>query len=88
MKKKINIDDYLVNQGVEITLGKKVFKVTDLPMDIKIELGKEDIDEKALVKKMLGCTDEDLEGYGLVAFAAIIREVTENLFRAPSLQNQ
>jgi hypothetical protein len=34
---------------------------------------------------MLGCTDADLEGYGIVAFTNIISEVTKNLFPDASL---
>jgi hypothetical protein len=42
-------------------------------------------DYKAIVKAMLGCTDADLEGYGIVAFTNIIAEVTKNLFPDASL---
>lgn len=86
--KAIDIDDYLKKQGIEIKLGAKTFTVTDLSMDVKETLIKENKNEKEIVKKILRCNDKDLEGYGLVAFAAIIREVTENLFRTPSAESQ
>ncbi|RLE61934.1 MAG: hypothetical protein DRJ47_11475 [Thermoprotei archaeon] len=86
--KAINIDEYLENQGLEFELHGKKFTVTDLNDKVREMLEAEQPNEREIVKELLGCTDEDLKGYGLVAFAAIIREVTENLLRPPSLPDQ
>ena len=88
--KTINIDEYLKEQGVTVTIKGKEFIVTDIPVEFKKQLEKDsdERDEKEIVKTILGCKDEDLEGYGLAAFAAIIKQVTDSLFPAPSAEEK
>ena len=88
--KTINIDEYLKEQGITVTIKGKEFMVTDIPVEIKAELGKDadERNEKEIVKQILGCEDEDLKGYGLAAFSAIIKQVTDSLFPAPSTNDQ
>ena len=86
--KTVNIDEYLKDHAVEFVLNGKKYVVKDVSPKVREMMSAEDIDERAIVKELLGCSDNDLEGYGIAAFVAIIREVTENLFLAPSQQNQ
>jgi len=83
MSKVINIDDFLKERTVEVKLGGKTFVVKDIPLEVR-ELLSEGGDSKKIVKMILNCTDKDLEGYGMAAFAAIINQVTENLFQPSS----
>ena len=89
--KTINIDEFLKERAVEIQLGEKKFPVTDISEETQKLMQKNDeteFDAKAIVKSLLGCKDEDLKGYGMAAFNAIINEVTKNLFRDSSQNDQ
>ena len=85
MTKVFDLDEYLVDKGITIKLKGKEFTVTDIPYGIAEKL-KETSEEgqKAAVKEIVGCTDDDLKGYGIAAISAIIRNITENLFQEPS----
>lgn len=81
--KVFNIDEYLVERGVTIQLGKKEFFVKDIPFEVHEKLQEEKSQKEAL-KMLLNCSDEDLAGYGIAAVGVIIRKITENLFQEPS----
>jgi hypothetical protein len=85
MSKVINIDDFLKERTVEVKLGSKTFVVKDIPLEVR-ELLAEGGDSRKVVMMILNCSEKDLEGYGMAAFAAIINQVTENLFQ-PGSQN-
>lgn len=87
MPKVINIDDFLKDKECEVHIGGKTYKVKDIPMEVRKLMQSPDSDSKEIVKKILNCEDKDLEGYGMAAFAAIINQVTENLFQ-PSSQKK
>lgn len=80
--KIFNVDEYLEENGITIELNKKKFHVKDIPADFQEAL--ETKSSKEVVKKMLGCSDDDITGYGEAAFAAIVNQVTSNLFPASS----
>ncbi len=90
--KVLNIDEFLKEKSVEVQLGGKKFIVKDLPLELqkmmrqvgKDEEGTDEVTTRDVVMKILGCTEKDLEGYGMAAFAAIINQVTENLFQTSS----
>lgn len=86
--KTLNIDEYLNERSLDVQIGGKSFKVKDLPLEARTMMRQDDPDQKEIVKKILGCEDKDLEGYGVAAFAAIINQVTENLFRPSSQSGQ
>lgn len=89
--KAINIDEYLNENSVEITLNNKKFVVKDISEETQKLLRREepgDNDHREIVKSMLGCTDNDLKGYGIAAFTAIITNVTKNLFPSNSQNDQ
>jgi len=83
MGKVFNVDEYLVSNEIVIELGKKEFTVTDVSEEVRVMMKQEDVDQKEIVKKMLGCEDEDLAGYGMAAFSGITKHIMESLF--PSL---
>lgn len=87
MAKVIDIDKFLSEKECEIRLGGKVFKVKDIPMSVRKLMQEDAGDSKEIVRQILGCEEKDLEGYGMAAMAAIINQVTENLF-TPSSQKK
>ena len=87
MAKVIDIDKFLNEKECEIKIGGKTFIVKDIPMEVRKLMQEDAVDSKEIVKQILGCTDKDLEGYGMAAMAAIINQVTENLF-TPSSQKK
>jgi len=89
----LDIDKFLEDNAVTIRLHGKEFTVKDIDNDAQQLMAKDEKDQseshgKDIVKALLKCTDEDLEGYGSVAMAAIMKEITENLLLQPSQQNQ
>jgi len=78
--KILNIDEFLQEKAMTITLKGKSFIVKDLSEETRLLMDAETPDHKAIVQSILGCSKEDLEGYGIVAFSNIIAEVTKNLF--------
>lgn len=84
MPKVINIDEFLKEKECEVQIGGKTFKVKDISTDVRKLMESPEHDSKEIVKAILGCEDKDLEGYGMVAMAAIINQVTENLFPTSS----
>ncbi len=80
-----NVDEYLEQNGVTIRINGKDFVVKDVPSTFQSTI--EEKDTKEAIKLLLDCSDKDLEGYGEVAFSAIVNKVTENLFPA-SFQNK
>lgn len=88
MARNVNIDEFLQKQTITFTLNGKEFRVKDVPLEVRKMLEAEKIDEVEIVKKVLGCSDADLKGYGLVALNHIIKEVSENLFQESSQENQ
>jgi hypothetical protein len=84
--KVVNIDEFLQDKAIKIVLKGKEFVVHDVSDEVRKLMDAEQPDYKAIVKAMLGCTDADLEGYGIVAFTNIIAEVTKNLFPDASLK--
>lgn len=85
--KSVNIDDFLKEKTFEIVLNGKKFQVKDIDPEA-FEMLREHGASKEAVKKMIGCSDQDLEGYGIAAYGKIVRSVTENLLQEPSLENQ
>ena len=81
--KVFNVDEYLNDKGIEIIINGKKFQVMDIPFEVHEKL-QEDKSQKEAVKMLLGCTDEDLKGYGIGAIGAIVRNIIENLFPKPS----
>lgn len=80
MGKKVDIDEYLQRNEVELTLNGKTFVVKDIPEDVVSMMREENSSQKEIVKKLLNCEDKDLEGYGVAAFAGIVKNVTDSLF--------
>jgi len=86
--KTFDVDKYLNERTTEVKINGKTFTVKDIPDDAQDLMNQEDIQPKEIVKKVLGCTDDDLKGYGTAAYSAIINEVTQNLFPDSSQNDQ
>lgn len=88
--KTLDVDQYLNDSAVEVKLNGKTFVVKDVYDETRqlMDKGEDEMDPKEVVKSLLGCTDEDLKGYGMVAFNKIITDVTENLFPSSSQSDQ
>jgi hypothetical protein len=80
MGKKFNVDEYLKENEIEVTLNGKTFTVRDVPEDIAKMMRSEEVTQKEIVKRILNCEDKDLEGYGMAAFANIVKQITEAIF--------
>jgi hypothetical protein len=85
--KVVNIDEFLQEKAFEIVLNGKSFTVKDIDPEA-FELLKNDGATKEVIKKLLGCKDEDLKGYGIATYGKIIKEITENLLQEPSQNDQ
>lgn len=90
--KTVNIDEHLKEKGVQFILNGKTFTVTDVNEEVgdKIsQLGQgENIKPREIAKDLLGCEDEDLNGYGIATFNYVIQETTRNLFESNSPSDQ
>ena len=86
--KAFNVDEFLKERSVEITLNGKKFVVKDIDPSIQKMMREDEPDHRKVVQQILRCNDEDLEGYGVAAFIGIINEVTKNLFQASSQNDQ
>jgi len=80
-KKSFNVDDFLAENEVTVVLKGKEFSVRDVPEEALKHLEEtSEPDLKGLVQQILGCSDEDLEGYGIVALTNLLEWLYENLF--------
>lgn len=86
--KTFNVDEFLKERSVEITLGGKTFMVKDIDPSIQKMMREEEPDHRKVVQSILRCEEKDLEGYGVAAFIGIINEVTKNLFQTSSQNDQ
>ncbi len=88
-EKVFDIDEYLVDSGVEIKINGKLFSLNDIPYEAQELMQKaEKGSQKAALKLILGCEDEDLEKYGIVAISKIVKHITDSLFPEPSQKDQ
>jgi len=103
-KEKIfDVDDYLKTNGVTLIIKGKKFTVEDISYDVQAKfknLGEEvdkETDEETVTKsdeqkdllvEIVGCSKDDLKGYGMVAINSMIRYLMENLFPEPSQKVQ
>ena len=85
-KKVVNIDEFLQERQFTISLNGKEFVVRDIDPEA-FEMLREHGANKEAIKKLLGCEDQDLEGYGIAAYGKIVKSITENLLQEPS-QNE
>lgn len=76
----VNIDEFLKAKAVKFIINGKAFVVQDVSEEVRKLMDAETPDYKEIVKALLGCKEEDLEGYGIAAFTNIIAEATKNLF--------
>jgi hypothetical protein len=77
--KTINIDDFLNENAVEVTIKGKPYKIKDMTIEDANELGKEDANKKEVLAKIIGCKEEELNDYGAIALFGIVRFLNENL---------
>ena len=78
---KFNLDQILDEMAVEIEIKGKTFKVKDLPDDLakKVEGAEEEDSLRNMVKKCLGCEDEDIAHLGIAGLSKIMDLLYENL---------
>lgn len=78
--KKLNVDEFLTEQGVEITIKSKQYLIQDIPVEVQEELAKTPPNYKKVVLMLIGVEDQKiLDGYGIVALSKIVSIVHENL---------
>jgi hypothetical protein len=85
--KVVDVDQILKDEAVTIKLHGKEFIVTDIDEDLLTVFDDPKTPKKEIVKKILGCADEDLVGCGLLTFATIISQVTRNFTQRASLND-
>lgn len=89
MSKVFDVDKYLSDKAVTIRIKGKDFEVKDVPHEVREKFNSEEQEEQREgLQILLGCTKEDLEGYGFAATSGIISHIMENLFPKPSQSNQ
>lgn len=76
---KINIDQFLDENAVEITINDKPYTIKDLAFEDAEALAKEDSDKKAILAKIIGCTVKELDPYGAIGIMKIVTFINENL---------
>ncbi len=84
--KKIDLDQFLDENAVEITIAGKPYTIRDLSLEDGEALAKEDSDKKAVLAKILGCPIEALEPYGAIGIMKIVTYLNENLLPSTSQQ--
>jgi len=77
--KTLDVDKFLEENAVEITVNGKKLVVKDLELEDAEALAKEDSDKKAILAKVLGCDTKDLDSYGAIGIMKIITFINENL---------
>lgn len=77
--KTINIDDFLNENAVTVTVNGKDYVVRDIDFTLAEELSKNDSDKKAVVSKILNCNVKELDNYGAIGVMKIIAYLNENL---------
>ena len=83
MKKVLDIDEFLKDNGVTVILKGKKYEVKDIPLEMRQYLDGDDVDHKKAVAVLLGCSESELDGLGLAALSKIITDVHVNLLPKP-----
>lgn len=77
--KKIDIDQFLEENAVELSIGGKPYIIKDLSLEDAKALGDENSDKKAILAKVIGCPVEALKPYGAIGIMKIVSYLNENL---------
>lgn len=89
MTKVVDVDKFLNDTCVSITLNGKTFEVKDVPIELFDRYNaSETKDLKGFVAEILNCAAEDLASYGIRALKHIIEEVFENFTSTSSPSDQ
>lgn len=89
MAKVFDVDKQLSENAVTIRVKGKDFIVKDVPEEVTEKFNADDKEErKDGLCMLLGCTKQDLDGYGHAATSLIISHIMENLFPKSSLSGQ
>lgn len=85
--KTVDIDKLLEEEGMEFVINGKKFVVKDVSdsMSDSMEAG---MKPREFVKAVLGATDEDLAGYGLLAMAKIVEQISTNFLQGVSIKQE
>lgn len=87
--KKVNIDDFLKQSSIEITMNGKSYVIEDISEETEQLMQKENASPREIAQSILGVSEEEIQGYGLKACSHIIRAVTDSfLERVDSQENQ
>jgi hypothetical protein len=86
MKNVFDVDEFLKEATFTVKLHGKEFSVSDIPEEVVDKFGSEEHTAKEILKDILNCTDEDLKGYGAVALARLIKEITNHFFQSDLLK--
>jgi hypothetical protein len=85
--KVVDVDQILKEEAITIKLHGKEFPVYDVDEELLSVFDDPKMSKREIVKKILGCADEDLEGCGLLTFATIISQISRNFTQRASLND-
>ena len=77
--KTIDIDKFLEENAVEVTVNGNAYKVKDIDMTDAEALAKEDSNKKEILAKILGCKVSEFDTYGAIGIMKIVTFLNENL---------
>ena len=72
--KTFDVDEFLKESGVKVVIKGKEYVVKDFPMDVP-----DDADNKKFLADLIGCPEEDLDGYGMASLLKLYDFLYENL---------
>jgi hypothetical protein len=84
-EKSFDVDEFLKEASYEIKLHGKSFFINDISEELIEKFNDENAKHLDLLQELLGCTAEDLKGYGAIALAAIIKRITDHFFQSDLL---
>ena len=84
MEKKMNLDNFLDENAITITIGGKDYVIKDMTLEDATEMTKEDSDKKAILAKVIGCPVKELDPYGAIGIMKIVTFINENLLPGAS----
>ncbi len=82
MGKEFDVDEFLKEATFTVKLHGKPFTISDIPEETAEKFNDDKANTKEILKEVLNCTDEDLQGYGAIAQAKIVKEITDHFFRS------
>jgi hypothetical protein len=77
-----DVDAFLKKAEFEVVLKGKKFVINDISEELVDKFKDPQYKPRELLQELLGCTKEDLAGYGTIGLSAIIKKVTDHFFQS------